>query len=129
MLTLREELPGDRPLRCYARRGLSAQVRCEQNALHYLNHGPMSGIHIGRDRAGKWHHWPVVPERNYICQVNNVNTGWLVCRANEAVYRCEALGPHDRHVFGQHTIFHAKWGNENSCEAIERRLAQHGERD
>jgi len=120
MLTLRKAEAEDRPLRCYARRGRSATVRCEQPALHYLSGYPLHQVHAGRDRVGKWHFWPTVPEQNFICQVNNINTGWLQCPYRESGgYRCEAQGPHEHHTFGRHTILHAFWGNGNSCNTIE----------
>ncbi len=125
MLTLRKVEAEDRPLRCYARRGRFASVRCEQPALHYLSGYPLHQVHAGRDRAGKWHFWPVAPDHNFICQVRNTNTGWLQCPHRESGgYQCEAQGPHERHIFGMHTIRHAHLGNGFTCEAIEGWLSE-----
>ena len=120
MATLRLERPGDRPLRCYARRGRSGTVRCEQEALHYISGAPLHQVHAGRDRAGRWHFWPTVLERTFICQVNHVNTSWLECPEREAVFQCEAQGPHGRHMVGWHTMMHDWYGNGHRCEMIER---------
>lgn len=123
MVRLRLEQPGDRPLRCYARRGRFSTVRCEQHALHFESGHPVHQVHAGRDRMGRWCFWPVIPERTFICQVRKINTGWLNCSFRESGgYQCEAQDEHTRHVFGWHTITHAHFGNGNSCEAIERYL-------
>lgn len=57
------------------------------------------------------------------CQVINHRTSVQVtCTEREARWRCEVIGPHDRHVVGAHTMVHESMGNGYHCSAIEMRL-------
>jgi hypothetical protein len=60
-----------------------------------------------------------------VCQVGHRGTAQLTCPHRESGgYRCEMVGPHDRHQFGRHTIEHARWGNGYACSAIDGRIKQ-----
>jgi hypothetical protein len=129
MARLRRQEPEDRILRCNGRRGRSSVIFCEQEALHYLADHPMASVHVGRDQRGRWHCWPVVAEFPFFCQVVGVNIRWLECPVREGGgFQCEAQGPHEWHVWGDHTVLHERWGNGNSCLAVEERLRWERER-
>lgn len=62
--------------------------------------------------------WPVT---SFVCQVYRVGTDQLTCPEYESGgYRCEVLGDHERHAWGEHSVRHARSGNGYSCEAIEK---------
>lgn len=63
------------------------------------------------------------------CQVN----GWprrslqAACDGQaDSIFKCEVIGPHERHVVGEHTQLHERMGNGNSCLTVEAILQQPG---
>jgi hypothetical protein len=42
----------------------------------------------------------------------------LTCSYRESLWRCEVIGPHERHRWSDHLIVHERIGNGYACEAV-----------
>ena len=62
-------------------------------------------------------------KKTFQCQVNGKLSA-QACGSREAdsIYRCEVIGPHERHLVGRHTIEHSLAGNGFLCEFVEMHL-------
>lgn len=54
------------------------------------------------------------------CQVIKGRSPQAACNGHaDSVFKCEVIGPHERHRVGEHTIWHERYGNGYSCDLVE----------
>lgn len=61
-----------------------------------------------------------------ICQIRG-DLPLQACGAPaDQIYKCEQIGPHDKHQVDDHTILHERVGNGYSCRGVQDLIDEHG---